>query len=125
MIDHADRILLVRHTYRQGWHFPGGGVEKNETLETALTRELCEEAGVIPDGSPRLFGIYANFSAFPSDHIALFVIDAWHQPQIPPANKEIAEQRFFSLSDFPDDTTRPVRRRVDEIFNKRTPDQMW
>ncbi|MFT5508030.1 MAG: 8-oxo-dGTP pyrophosphatase MutT (NUDIX family) [Hyphomicrobiaceae bacterium] len=120
-----NHVLLIRHTYRPGWHFPGGGVERNETIETALTRELHEEAGVEITSSPELFGLYANFKAFPSDHIAFFVIRSWTQPAVPKPNQEIAEQRFVAPDDLPAGTVSPVRRRLDEVLRSVERIEHW
>ena len=125
VLDRDDRVLLVKHTYRPGWHFPGGGVEKNETVMVALRRELYEEVGVQMEGPPVLFGIYANFRAFPSDHIALFVVRDWHRPIAPEPNREISGQEFFLRDALPEDTIRPVRRRLAEVFANSPPDETW
>ncbi|MEM6499756.1 MAG: NUDIX domain-containing protein, partial [Pseudomonadota bacterium] len=86
VFDEQNRVLLVRHGYRPGWHFPGGGVEANETIHTTVLRELEEEAGIEALDPPRLFGVYANFRSFPSDHIALFLVEKWRQPSVPEPN---------------------------------------
>jgi 8-oxo-dGTP pyrophosphatase MutT (NUDIX family) len=116
VIDPRKRVLLVRHGYRPGWHFPGGGVERGEKIDIALCRELLEETGVIVTDPARLFGIYTNFEQFPGDHVVLFIVEHWRQPQIPKPNAEIAEQRFTSLDDLPSNITPATRRRLDEVF---------
>jgi 8-oxo-dGTP pyrophosphatase MutT (NUDIX family) len=125
VLDCEGRVLLVRHTYRPGWHFPGGGVERNETTLEALTRELAEEAGVVIDEPPQLFAIYSNFVFFPSDHITLYVIRSWHQPEVPQPNREIAEVGLFALDALPEGTIGPVRRRLAEVVGGQAPAQEW
>lgn len=116
VIDSENRVLLIRHTYRPGWHFPGGGVEKGETIEAALHRELHEEAGVEITAPPELFGLYANHVLFPGDHIALYVVRDWRQETVPKPNVEIAEQGMFPWDALPDTVNGPTRERIREIM---------
>jgi double-stranded uracil-DNA glycosylase len=46
--DPAGRVLLVRFEFRHEtvWAFPGGGIERSESDEAAIARELREEAGI-------------------------------------------------------------------------------
>jgi ADP-ribose pyrophosphatase YjhB (NUDIX family) len=125
VIDGEGRVLLVRHTYRPGWHFPGGGVERRETVEEALARELQEETGVLVTGKPELFGVYANFHVLPSDHVALFVVRQWQQPRIPPPSREIAEQGFFAKDALPREINESTQARIRELFDGGTRNPLW
>ncbi len=125
VLDDSRRVLLVRHGYRPGWHFPGGGVEKSETVGLALERELHEETGIILTAPPELFGLYANFGSFPGDHIALFVVRAWEQKHMPPPNREILEQRFFAAGAIPEDASEGTRRRIEEILGQIPRSDIW
>lgn len=54
----SHNLLLVHHNYGQRkWSLPGGGIEPNETPETAGTRETLEETGQVVVVTHRL-GIF-------------------------------------------------------------------
>ncbi len=125
VIEDKCRVLLVRHGYRPGWHFPGGGVERGESLELSLERELLEETGVIATEPPVLFGVYAHFNVFPGDHIVLFVIERWRRETIPAPNSEIAEQKFFAYDCLPENISEGTRRRLDEVFRSAARALSW
>ena len=125
VIDGDERVLLVRHSYRPGWFFPGGGVEWGETLVAALERELAEEVGVILTGAPELHGMFSNFASFPGDHIAVFVVRHWQRPEDYRKRAEIAEARMFALTELPERTDPGTRTRLAEIFGRTPPTPLW
>jgi ADP-ribose pyrophosphatase YjhB (NUDIX family) len=123
-MDEAGRVLLVRHTYAKGWHFPGGGVEHGETALDALVREMAEEGGVAVDGAPELLGVYSNHAVFPNDHILLYRVPRW-RPCAPSPGQEIAELGFFPTDALPPGATGGTRRRVEELFRGAERSALW
>jgi len=125
LIDASGRVLLVRHSYAPGWSFPGGGVERGETVMQALRRELAEEVSVELEGEPRLHGVFANFELFPGDHVAFFVAEKWRQASAPKRNLEIVEQRMFAPGEWPETVTASTRRRLAELFEGAEISEKW
>lgn len=116
-------VLLVRHTYIDGWYFPGGGVKRRETVRAGLERELSEEVGVTVTGSLELFGVYSNFHGSKSDHIALFVVRGYDMNFR--ANQEIAEYRFFHPAELPGGIRPGTLARLDEFRGIREKTFEW
>lgn len=120
-----DTVFLVRHTYAPGWHLPGGGVETGQTLEQALAMELREEANIRLVGQPVLHGVFLNRRVSKRDHVAVFVVRDFLQDGPKQADGEIAEGRFFPLTDLPEGTTRGTRARLREVIDEDISTPEW
>ncbi len=120
--DEKQRVLLVRHTYADGWHLPGGGVDHGESARAAAARELAEEGGVEAEDL-RLIGFFSN-PHFRHDHIALYRAETW-RPCEPRDNGEIAERGFFALDALPEGVTPGTRRRLAEALEGAPPSDIW
>jgi 8-oxo-dGTP pyrophosphatase MutT (NUDIX family) len=124
VIDGAGRVFLIKHSYIDGWHLPGGGVETGETMRTALARELAEEGNIEVTGPPALHGIFFNQRISRRDHVALFVVRDFRQG-IPQPNYEIVAHGFFAPDALPDDASRATRARIAEVIGGATISEIW
>ncbi len=125
VIDGDDRVLLVKHTYVAGWRLPGGGVEAGETCESALARELFEEANVVLEAPPLLHGLFFNAHASRRDHVALYVARRFRVTAERAPDREIVAARFFPRDALPPDAARATRARLDEIFGLKPISALW
>jgi 8-oxo-dGTP pyrophosphatase MutT (NUDIX family) len=123
--DAGGQVLLVRHTYTPGWHFPGGAVDKRETAADAAVRELREEALIEALGPPRLVGVYLSLTQQKSDHIVLFEGGDWRAVDGKRRQLEIAETGFFPVGDLPKGTTGGTRRRLAELSGDAAQSTAW
>ena len=103
IIERADGSrLFVRHVYRQHWGVPGGLLERGETPEVAVAREVWEEVGlriqllgepaVVVDAEPQRVDVV--YRARPVDDADADAID--------PSSPEIVEARWFPQSETPE-----------------------
>ncbi|WP_373237575.1 NUDIX domain-containing protein [Cohaesibacter celericrescens] len=125
-------VFLVRHSYLDGWYFPGGGVDRGELLVEAAKRELCEEARIISLSEPQLLGIYLNDKRALPDYIACYVVKDWRwdsatgeRPDGRSLDGEIIESGFFDLDELPDGISIATRARLKEIAEGADAAHYW
>jgi len=126
LVSEAQEVLLVRHTYRPGWHIPGGTLGRGESVAEAAARELYEEVGIRAVIEPKsILGVFQNRVQFKHDHVVLFHVKEWVKGPLKPCAWEIAEAKFFPLTKLPEDVSPGTRRRLAEFLGTRTPDFSW
>src|SRR6202140_3275712 len=125
VLDSANRVFLVKHSYVTGWHLPGGGVEVGETFRDALQRELAEEAAIELSGEPALQGLFFNSHVSRRDHVAVYLVRHFRQDRLPEANHEIVACGFFETAALPAETTSGTRLRIAEVIENRPPILTW
>ena len=125
VLDGADRVFLVKHSYVPGWHLPGGGVEPGETIPQAVRRELKEEANIEIVGTPRLHGVFFNGAISRRDHVVVYVVRDFHVLGPRPPDWEIVANGFFESARLPDDVTRSTLARVAEVRDGTPLPELW
>lgn len=120
-----DAVFLIRHTYVPGWQLPGGGVERGETMETALRRELLEEGNIEIEGAPELRSMHFNRRASARDHVGVYLVRTWRQPAPKRPDREIADSGFFPLDALPPDTGAATRQRIAECLRGAAVSPYW
>lgn len=123
--DTDNRVLLVRHTYVAGWHFPGGGINKREAAERAAAREVLEETQIELTAPATLHGVYLNLAQIKSDHILFFTASQWKRIDAPARPLEIVEAKFFPMRELPEGATGGTRRRIAELLGDAKREAMW
>ena len=125
VIDGAGRVFLVKHSYVDSWHLPGGGVETGETMLEALARELAEEGNIQLTAQPELHGVFFNARVSRRDHVALFIVREFRQDGPPVPNHEIIAHGFFAPDALPDGITRATRARIAEVLGGAAVSELW
>lgn len=125
VFDPEGRVLLVRHTYRSGWHTPGGGVKPGETPVMALRREVWEEAGLHLRGEPQIFAAYLNKHKGLDDFPLIYVCENEQGDIFINDRAEIAEAGWFPVDALPPDITAKTRRRIEEFQGKIEVSHVW
>jgi 8-oxo-dGTP pyrophosphatase MutT (NUDIX family) len=121
--DEDGRVILVRQTYMEGLHLPGGGVSAGEPPAEAIVRELKEEIGLISSGPAEFMGLYTRRFGFVTNVVALYrVRDAKFEFK---PNFEIREIARIDPR-FPPDEVRPgTRRRLAELVGSAPVSPYW
>jgi ADP-ribose pyrophosphatase YjhB (NUDIX family) len=121
--DKAGRVILVRHSYLQGWHLPGGGVGKAEPPAAAILRELKEEIGLKTSDAPELAGIFTRTRGWVTNVIALYRVrgaEIAFKPSL-----EIREIIHADPANPPDGTVPGTARRLAEFVSNAPPSARW
>jgi 8-oxo-dGTP diphosphatase len=103
VVERSDsRLLLVRHTYRRRWGFPGGLLQRGEHAVDGVHREVREEVGldvtlvgepaVVVEPGPRRVDVV--YKARPATDHGL--------DELRPCSPEIREVAWFTTDDLPE-----------------------
>jgi 8-oxo-dGTP pyrophosphatase MutT (NUDIX family) len=117
------QVILVKHSYEDGWFLPGGGVKRGETLEQAIHREAAEECGAVLH-QVQFIGTYDNFIEYKSDHVTLFLSQDFTIQEV--GDHEIEMVSAFPFQELPENTSPGSRRKIAAFINESLePTGMW
>ena len=107
------RVLLVSHWYAPwAWTLPGGGVNKNESIDEAAIREVKEETGFSIQSIAGEIGVYQGRWGR-EDRVAVLYTGAFEGSLSLKPNLEIMARSWFDIDKLPDEISPANRRRIE------------
>lgn len=119
-----NKVLLVQHRYNDLWVFPGGRIEKGESVYETARKEVREETQYIINNFNKILGVYKNTTGGKDDEVTILVsTDFYFQKQHSIKDKilrhfEIKHMDWYSLDKLPDTTSKATRERILEYQEK-------
>jgi ADP-ribose pyrophosphatase YjhB (NUDIX family) len=114
-----EEVLLVKHTYIEGWHLPGGGIDIDESAEEAVFREVREETSIMLREKPKLLGVYHSKHISKRDHVVLFIAEKFSKDESVGSSFEISASKFIPINSLPDDLEASSRYWLTEALSRR------
>jgi 8-oxo-dGTP pyrophosphatase MutT (NUDIX family) len=97
---HADRILIIKNSYKKAYTVPCGKIQRGETAVAAAARELAEEVGI--DLKPEQLVLAAQFMILnesKKDHISFFEATFDRPPTFQVDNREVVWAQFLTVAE--------------------------
>lgn len=112
IIHHDDKILACQRSYgsmKDGWEFPGGKIEENETPEETCRREIAEELGAKLGVMWYLDTVEYDYPDF---HLSMDCYVAYLAPGEQPHLLEHEDARWLAQGELPDVDWLPADREL-------------
>ena len=121
--DGQGKILLQKRADDGKWGYHGGAVERDESVEDALRREVREELNLELD-EIRLFGVYSGpdyHHVYPNGDetscIDIVYVCGKYHGEMKLQKEEVAEAAWFGRDTLPDNLSRNPRKPILDYFS--------
>lgn len=113
-MNEKDEVMLCLRRDKPLWNLPGGRAEEGESPWDAAVREVSEEIGVNCI-TTRLQGIYHK----PAQDEVVFMFLAEISEGTPQLSDEVADIKYFSLENLPENTSPMQKQRLEWFKDNR------
>ena len=120
VLDHENRLLMMKRSDIGYWGIPGGAMEPGESAETTVRRETLEETN-LEIGEMSLFGVFSGpelYYKYPNGdevyNVSIVYVSYDWRGEIK-LNGEHSEWNWFAAADIPEEGSLPIKPVIEQF----------